>query len=133
MAQRFVDPRAPLPRPDWVKQINREGEIWRAAGMLSDMVPLDADSLLAAARRETGLEDLGEDDWQEPLAVLTADVGQMDGWFEYQDRLARLSTNSVHRTAHGATHGALLEDSRFAAITSRTIAGVVRAVRNEER
>ena len=68
-----------------------------------------------------------------PLAVLTADVGQMDGWFEYQDRLARLSTNSVHRIAHGATHGALLEDSRFAAITSRTIAGVVRAVRNEER
>jgi hypothetical protein len=62
-----------------------------------------------------------------PLAVLTADVGQQRGWEAAQAKLARLSTNSVHRTAHGATHGALLEDQRFAAITSRTIVDVVRA------
>lgn len=67
----LVDPRAPLARPDWVREINREGDVWSEAGMLSDMVPLDGDSLVAAARRETGLRDLGEDGWRESLDVLT--------------------------------------------------------------
>ena len=71
MGQKFVDPRAPLPRPDWVRQVNREGEIWRAAGMLSDMVPLDSRSLVDAATRETGLSDFGESDWRESLEVMT--------------------------------------------------------------
>ena len=71
MGQKFVDPRAPLPRPEWVRQVNHEGEIWRAAGMLSDMVPLDSQSLVDAARRETKLDDFGEEDWRESLEVLT--------------------------------------------------------------
>jgi pimeloyl-ACP methyl ester carboxylesterase len=64
-----------------------------------------------------------------PLGVVSADVGQQAGWSEAQAKLAQLSSNSVHRTAHGATHEALLEDERFAAITSRTIIHVVRATR----
>jgi pimeloyl-ACP methyl ester carboxylesterase len=64
-----------------------------------------------------------------PLAVLTADVGQQRGWTAAQSELARLSTNSTQQTAHGATHEALLEDRRFAAITSRAIIDVVRAAR----
>ena len=48
-----------------------------------------------------------------PLFVLTADVGQQSGWFAAQDRLATLSTNSVHQTAHGATHEALVEDEKL--------------------
>jgi pimeloyl-ACP methyl ester carboxylesterase len=65
-----------------------------------------------------------------PLAVLSADVGQQRGWVTAQAKLAQLSSNSVHRTAHGATHAALLEDQHFAAITSRTIADVVRSARS---
>jgi pimeloyl-ACP methyl ester carboxylesterase len=68
-----------------------------------------------------------------PLAVLTADVGTQRGWFAAQVKLAQLSRNSVHRTAHGATHAALLEDQRFAAITSRAISDLVRAVRSGRR
>ena len=64
-----------------------------------------------------------------PLGVVSADVGQQAGWAEAQAKLAQLSSNSVHRTARGATHEALLEDERFAAITSRTIIEVVRATR----
>jgi hypothetical protein len=78
MSQQFVDPRSPLTRPEWVREINREGEIWQAAGMLPDMVPLDSDSLLAAARHETGLEDFGDEvggnDWREALDVLTGSL-----------------------------------------------------------
>jgi pimeloyl-ACP methyl ester carboxylesterase len=68
-----------------------------------------------------------------PLAVLTADLGQQRGWFAAQAKLAQLSRNSFHRTAQGATHAALLEDQRFAAITSRAIADVVRAIRQDRR
>jgi pimeloyl-ACP methyl ester carboxylesterase len=66
----------------------------------------------------------------EPLGVVSADVGTQAGWAAAQAKLAQLSSNSVHRTAHGATHEALLEDERFATIASRAIADVVRAVRS---
>jgi hypothetical protein len=65
--------------------------------------------------------------------VLTADRDTQRGWFAAQAKLAQLSRNSVHRTAHGATHAALLEDQRFAATTTRTIAELVRAARSGRR
>jgi hypothetical protein len=46
--------------------------------------------------------------------------------------LATLSTNSVHQTAHGATHAALIEDRKYAAVTSRAIRAVVRSVRTSD-
>lgn len=67
---------------------------------------------------------------RKPLFVLTADVGQQSGWFALQNKLATLSTNSVHQTAHGATHVALLEDQNMATATSRAIGDVVRAARS---
>ena len=45
------------------------------------------------------LRSLGD----KPLAVLSADRGQQRGWAAAQDELARLSTNSIHRTAHGSS------------------------------
>lgn len=64
-----------------------------------------------------------------PLYVLTAELGNQRGWLAAQRKLAQLSTNSVHRTATGATHVALLEGRRFAAVTSAAIGAVVRAAR----
>ena len=68
-----------------------------------------------------------------PLAVLSAGVGEMRGWAAAQEKLAQLSTNSVHRTLPGATHAALLEDESFARGTSRAIVDVVRRVRSGRR
>ncbi len=65
-----------------------------------------------------------------PLYVLSADVGQQSGWAAAQDRLARLSTNSVHTTTHGATHQALMEEQRYAAQSAQAIDAVVQAIRN---
>lgn len=65
-----------------------------------------------------------------PLAVLSATVGAMRGWADAQDKLARLSTYSTHRTVAGASHAALLEDERFARATSGAIAEVVHRVRS---
>jgi pimeloyl-ACP methyl ester carboxylesterase len=76
-------------------------------------------------RQDKALTSLGE----KPLFVLSADVGQMSGWSAAQEKLAALSTNSVHETTHGATHAALLEDMNYAAISSRAIDAVVRSVR----
>ncbi|MET0374363.1 MAG: sulfotransferase, partial [Rhizorhabdus sp.] len=66
----LVDPAAPIPRPEWVDAINAEGRMWDNAGMLADMVPLSLGSLLDAAFAETGLRDMGDPDWEEPLTVL---------------------------------------------------------------
>ena len=68
-----------------------------------------------------------------PLAVVTATVGQQRGWRAAQDRLAKLSTNSVQRMVAGATHASLLEDKRYAAIASRAITQVVQHVRSGRR
>lgn len=64
-----------------------------------------------------------------PIGVLSATVGEMRGWEAAQDKLAELSTNSVHQAAVGSTHAALLEDETFARATGRTIDDVVRRVR----
>ena len=70
MSQDLVDPKKPIERPVWVQGINDEGRLWQHAHMLGEMVPLDEPSLLASARRMTGLDDFGEDDWREPFRVL---------------------------------------------------------------
>jgi len=56
----------PPPRPDWVQKINDEGNCMNISGV----VPLDEDSLISAAKRATGLEDFGSDEWREPFRVL---------------------------------------------------------------
>ena len=56
----------PPPRPDWVRRVNEEG---RCLDMRS-VVPLDENSLLRAAKSNTGLEDFGDDNWHEPFQVL---------------------------------------------------------------
>jgi pimeloyl-ACP methyl ester carboxylesterase len=76
-------------------------------------------------RQDKALTSLGG----KPLFVLTADVGQESDWPAAQNKLAALSTNSVHQTAHGATHAALVEERKYAAISSRAIDAVVRSVR----
>jgi pimeloyl-ACP methyl ester carboxylesterase len=64
-----------------------------------------------------------------PLFVLTADAGAQGGWMAAQNRLANLSTDSLHQTAHGASHQALLEEPGYAAQSARAIEAVVQAVR----
>ena len=49
--------------------------------------------------------------------------------WDVQDDLARLSSNSKHRTVAGATHQSLIDDKRDAAQSSRAIRDVVAAVR----
>jgi hypothetical protein len=56
----------PAPRPEWVARLNEEGEILDSRSI----VPLDENSLLADARRNTGLEDFGDDGWIDHFRVL---------------------------------------------------------------
>jgi hypothetical protein len=64
-----------------------------------------------------------------PLIVLTADEGNNDNqWQAKQDRMATLSTNSLHRHVN-ATHASLLDNEADAAVASQAIHDVVIAVR----
>ena len=76
-------------------------------------------------RQDKALTSLGA----KPLFVLSADVGGLPRWPAAQEKLAGLSTNSVHQTAHGATHAALIDDKKYAAFSSRAIDAVVHSVR----
>ena len=64
-----------------------------------------------------------------PLIVVTAREGQQAGWFAAQDALAKLSTNSAHRSVAGATHESLLYDQGYSVNASRAILDVVEALR----
>src|SRR5918995_1339702 len=52
-----------------------------------------------------------------PLAVVTAGESE-PGWLELQDKLATLSSNSIHRVVKGATHTSLLYEQSDAQATS---------------
>ena len=57
---------SPPIRPEWVARMNEEG----LAHDLKSLVPLDAESLIAYAVRNTGLDNFGDDEWREPFAIL---------------------------------------------------------------
>ena len=65
-----------------------------------------------------------------PLAVVSAGT-QEPGWLERQDKLATLSSNSMHRVVKGATLTSLLYDRSDAQATSAAIVEVVAAVRDD--
>ena len=67
-----------------------------------------------------------------PLIVLTADEGiNDDQWQSKQDRMAALSTNSLHRHVD-ATHDSLISDEADAAAASKAIHDVVASVRTSK-
>jgi pimeloyl-ACP methyl ester carboxylesterase len=65
-----------------------------------------------------------------PLAVVTAGT-QEPGWLKPQDKLATLSSNSIHRVVKGATHTSVLYERSDSQATSTAIVEVVAAVRND--
>jgi hypothetical protein len=62
--------------------------------------------------------------------VITAEVGNQPDWHTNQDRLATLSTHSMHRVIAGSTHQSLIDDPTHAAQSSNAIIDIVHAVRS---
>ena len=59
---------------------------------------------------------------------MTAGSGQQAGWLSAQDRMAGLSTASVHRVLAAATHNSLISGVDAAA-SSQAILDVVASIR----
>jgi pimeloyl-ACP methyl ester carboxylesterase len=85
----------------------------------------ELEALPAAMERARTLTSLGD----KPVAVVTAEKEAQEGWLPLQDEMATLSTDSVHRVIHDATHTSLVEDETDARESSRAILDVVRSVR----
>jgi pimeloyl-ACP methyl ester carboxylesterase len=64
-----------------------------------------------------------------PLIVLTATLENSKGWMGHQNRMAELSTNSLHRLEPGATHDSFVDDPLHAAAVTRAIHDVVASLR----
>ena len=67
-----------------------------------------------------------------PLVVLTAGSGSDADLIAAHERLAAMSTNSVHRVIDGADHQALIADEEDSAATTRAILDVVSSVQSAE-
>lgn len=65
----------PPERPGWVTAVNAEGRNLDPGGV----VPLDPQSLITQAVRETGLEDFGDDGWREPFERLSRELDEDAG------------------------------------------------------
>jgi pimeloyl-ACP methyl ester carboxylesterase len=82
----------------------------------------------AAVRQAADLTDFAG----KPLVVVTAGSGHPASWMAAQDRLATLSTNTVHRVVAGATHEGLVGEEAGAAETTRAVLDVVSSVRTHQ-
>jgi len=58
----------PPERPDWLLRFNHMGDALLSSG--GNVVPLDTVSMLDEARRNTGLDDFGDEDWREGFEIL---------------------------------------------------------------
>ncbi len=65
-----------------------------------------------------------------PLIIVTAAKGAQAGWLPLQDKMASLSTNSVHRVLPDTDHPGLIDDRIGAAQASHAILDVVASVRS---
>src|SRR5512133_3910345 len=83
----------------------------------------------ASSEQAAALRDLAD----KPLIVLTAGSGHDAAWSAAQNRMARLSTNSVHRIIDGATHEDLIANQKAAAATTQAILDLVSSVRSPRR
>ena len=60
----------PPPRPAWLQSFNEE-----AAGMdLHHLVPLDTEELIKTAKRMSGFDDFGSDEWRAPFEKLVNSI-----------------------------------------------------------
>ena len=62
----------PPPRPDWVQRIIDEGSHMD----IRSLVPLEAEELMATARRNTGFSDFGGGKWEEGFRVFLRSLEQ---------------------------------------------------------
>jgi pimeloyl-ACP methyl ester carboxylesterase len=81
----------------------------------------------ASTEQAAALRDFAD----KPLIVLTAGSGHDAAWSAAQNRMATLSTNSVHRIIDGATHEDLIANQEDAAATTQAILDVVSSVRSK--
>ena len=83
----------------------------------------------ASTEQAAALRDFAD----KPLIVLTAGSGHDAAWSAAQNRMATLSTNSLHRIIAGATHEDLIANQEDAAATTQAILDVVSSVRSQGR
>src|SRR5205814_10187939 len=81
--------------------------------------------LPATLKEAAALTTLGD----RTLIVVTAAKGADTGWLPLQDKMAGLSSNSIHRILADTDHPGLIHDKAGAAASSQAIFDVVAAVR----
>lgn len=97
--------------PLWFRVLNR---VWDGGGVLGIKPSLDKDELIRAARKQTGLHDLGKDFWDEPLDRLIHSLNHEArlhpiGTFISQKRIVNLLTVRLRAEHWFKKHPEILE------------------------
>jgi len=118
LVNRFAGDPLPVPVRDEERAVVSTGNLNR--------IQRDEFAELPATLKEAAeLTTLGD----RPLIVVTAVKGAAAGWLPLQDRLAGLSTNSVHRLLPDTDHPSVIHEKVGAAAASQAILDVVASVR----
>ncbi len=99
------------PRPALVRALNRGGRTIARTGV--SLVRLDADLLLAAARRRTGLDDFGDEAFREPFERVVRSLDgeaqlNLVGRIAARQDLLRLLSNRLRMVADAKLHPEIL-------------------------
>jgi pimeloyl-ACP methyl ester carboxylesterase len=136
-----------------LRRVSALASIWARLGLARLYAPVEAgglpprsrDEVRANIARATSLSSTIEEyvqsnasgeeaaalrNFDKPLVVLTAGVGNDAKHSAAQNHLATLSTNSAHRTVQDAAHEDLVADEHGAAATTQAILDVVQAVKS---
>lgn len=101
--------------PWWFNTLNA---VWRGSYPMRTEVSLDKDNLIKAAQNQTGLSDLGNDFWDEPLERLLASIDQEArlhpvGRFITKQRLVNLLSVRLRAEAYFKKYPEILEQDLY--------------------
>ena len=113
--QKVVTPRDFMRLPFWFRGLNRA---WKASYPFGTRIKLDKDRLIRAARKASGLDDLGKDFWDEPLERMLWSINHEAnlhpiGTFISKERIVNLLANRLRAEYYFKKHPEILEQEVY--------------------
>jgi len=113
--QKVVAPQDFIKMPWWFRTLNCA---WKGSYPLGTRVRLDKDSLIRSAKKVTGLDDLGEDFWDEPLDRMLRSMNEEAnlhpvGLFISRERIVNLLSNRLRAEHYFKKHPKILEQELY--------------------
>lgn len=110
-----VSPQDFIKMPWWFGMLNRS---WKTSYPLGTRTKLEKDGLIRAAKKSSGLDDLGKDFWDEPLERMLKSINEEAnlhpiGMFISRERIVNLLSNRLRAEYFFKKHPEILEQDLY--------------------